>query len=182
MRAFFSGVMPGLICVLGRECADDLARARRRSRCSAYRGKRWSSRPPATLSASVRGRRRSGGLPGRAKEECNTCRGSKRPTLFRKASFLSSSKAALPGGLRLFARLRGKDSNLDYLIQSRPSDRMSTGFAGFSGRSRDAEMPVRSERIWALGPDSCPIISAIRTTVASDVRCGEVERVGPVAS
>ena len=61
------------------------------------------------------------GYSTRAKEECCTCRGSTRPTPYRKVSFLSSSKAALPGGLRLFARLRGKDSNVDYLIQSRDS-------------------------------------------------------------
>jgi hypothetical protein len=114
------GVMPGLICVLGprargrpcpnggeaaapRSVANDGARAHRAAfSVSSWTAKVW-------------------GLPGRAKEECNTCRGSKRPTLFRKASFLSSSKAALPGGLRHFARLRGKDSNLDYLIHSRDS-------------------------------------------------------------
>jgi hypothetical protein len=44
----------------------------------------------------------------------------RRPTLRRKASFLSSSKAALPGGLRLSGEAAGRDSNVDYLIQSYP--------------------------------------------------------------
>ena len=104
--------MPGLTCVLGRERADDLARtaAKPLLRIPWQTMELAPTRDAFSVSSWTA---KVWGLPGRAKEECNTCRGSKRPTLFRKASFLSSSKAALPGGLRLFARLRGKDSNLD---------------------------------------------------------------------
>ena len=67
----------------------------------------------------------------RAKEEKDRCRRRNGATPGRKAPFLSSAMGRLSPAalffprdnprLRVCVRLRGKDSNLDYLIQSQAS-------------------------------------------------------------
>ena len=113
---------------------------------SAFRGKRWSLRPPAPLSASVRGRRRSGGYPAGLKrnaipaEEVRDRRSSARRRSSPRRRPLSQAAFVFP------VRLRGNSLSVSIQGWDREGRTVASDLAREDARLEMRRSQAGSER------------------------------------